>query len=232
MASIHTASIVSDIRGSVASETYSRNAAGLYVTERKGPTDNTGANRVATRDALAALSPLWSSTLTDQQRADWRSYAHQHPRPNQWGTPILTSGYNSFMRHNWYRYRDTLALGFPDAPPTPPIVPPDYTFTADESANTLTFAMPPTNYDPPPANMDLYGYVGYEQLPGTVFCQQSWRKLGVCSWDGADWTIDPCIIAYPGTLHVGMKIWTKVLAQLADTGELSRPTQTSAIVQA
>lgn len=232
MASIHTGSIVTDIRGSVGSETYSRNRGGLYVRKRAGAEFNTGTRREEVRDRLTELSGMWSAVLTDQQQADWRSYAHQYPRPNKWGTRILVSGYNTFIKANWYRYRDTLVLGFPDAPTTPPIVPPEYTFTAEEAANLLTFAMPPTNYDPPPANMDLYGYVGYEQKPGTEFCQQTWRKLGVCSWDGANWSLDPYTIAYPGTLHLGQKIWTKVFAQLADTGELSRPFQTFAIVEA
>lgn len=232
MALIHTGSIVSDIRGSVGTETYSRNQGGLFVRTRKGPYENVGDNRVACRDALTALSKLWSSTLTGQQRADWRMYAHQHPRPNVWGTSELTNGYATFIRFNWYRWRDTSMLGFPDAPSTPPIIQPLFSFTAAEAANTLTVDVPPANYDPPPANMDFYAYVGYEQNVGVNFCPNTWRKLDVNNWNGAAWSTDPWTVGYPGTLHAGKKLWTKLIAQYADTGEISRPYQTFAIVEA
>lgn len=232
MALVHTGSIVSDIRGSVGTETYARNQGGLFVRTRKGPTDNTGANRVDCRNKFKALSRLWSSTLTPDQRTNWRAYAHENPDRDTWGVPNLTNGYARFLRTNWYRYRDTAALGYRDAPPSPPIHPPVYVFSADVATNQITFAIPPVNYDPPPADLDLYAYVGYQQNLGVAFAPNTWRKLSVNHWNAAAWSTDPWTVAYPDQLETSKKLWTRIIAQLHDTGELSRYFQISAETEA
>ncbi|HUW33205.1 MAG TPA: hypothetical protein VM223_16475, partial [Planctomycetota bacterium] len=85
MAGIQLGSIVSDIRGSVGTETYSRGQGGLYVKARSGPTGEPTAKQIQSTDATTALSQAWSDTLTEAQRETWRTYAAQFPKANRWG---------------------------------------------------------------------------------------------------------------------------------------------------
>jgi len=230
MALIHTGSIVSQIRGSVGTETYSRNSAGPYVRERKGPEVNTGENRVACRDAMTALSQAWSNTLTDQQRTDWRMYAHQHPHPNRWGERSGTAGHCCFIRHNWYLYELTEMLIYVDAPEAPGCHPPTFIVSADSVTNTVSIVIPPENYDPPPENVNLFAYIGYEQNPGVNFAPNKWRRWSANFSMAGDWFLDPWTAEYPDTLHSGQKLWMKLLAQYDLHGELSTPHIASCIV--
>lgn len=317
MALITAASIVSDIRGSVATETYSRNQGGLYVKTRKGPTDNTGANRDACRATITALSQAWSGTLNEAQRAAWRKYAHQHPKPDRWGSVHLVNGYTRFIRANFYRYRLDTTIPFADPPDQADLHQPPFTFTAHGAGDTVTIALPPANYDPPWPKLELFAYGGDNVSPGVNFYDYNWRYLarnefvvadyvvtgnpnpdckGIYAdageyggeryyerldaaytiwWDGASWNIstelgekanglpghwsrmadiqgeyaptgytgnpvvtatanrwtsDPWTIDYPLDLVATDKVFLKLFAQKSDTGELSRPYRTSAII--
>lgn len=223
MAVIHTASIVSDIRGSVATETYARNRGGLYTRKRAGPHDNTGGARVHCRTCLAAVSRAWSDTLTEAQRATWRAYAHRHPGLDRWGNPSITTGHCAFTRHNWYNYQFNEFLWYLDAPPGPPLTQPVLTMTADSVTTTITIAVPPANHDPPAQDAWLWLYQGREQNPGVNFYASPWTLLDYNWCFDGEWGWDPWTIDAIGLLTSGQKIWTRILIQYWHTGEISRP---------
>lgn len=223
MALIHTGSIVSDIRGSVATETYARNQGGLYVRERKGPEVNTGDNRVECRTVLTAISQRWSGALSETERADWRAYAHMHPGLDRWGKPHITNGYAMFVRHLWYYYHVTGTPYWMTAPTGPPLSQPICTISADSITNTVAFSVPPANFDPPAEWLTLYAYVGEERNPGVNFYGSPWRKLDWNMFFDGVWWKDPWTHEYPETLHSGQKLWGRILVQNAATTQLSSP---------
>jgi len=125
MAVIKTGSIVADIRGKIGDEVYTRGQGGAAVrsigTWAQPDTDL----QLAVRAIMVTLSGAWSSTLSEDQREQWRAYAHANPRPNRWGTLTQTSGYLAFVRHNFHAYREASTIIFPDAPTAPPLYPPN-----------------------------------------------------------------------------------------------------------
>lgn len=231
MAVIVPGSIVSDIRGSVGDETYARNQGGLYVRARTTPADPNTGNQQACRAAMTALSQFWSANLTEQQRHDWRTYARQHPRRDRFGNEHLSNGYTRFIRINFHRYRLEVAVAFPDAPTHPPIHPPLFTFTALAEDKTVTIVVPPDAYDPPSADLELFAYGGDDVNPGVAYYNTPWRYIARNEFNGV-WDHDPWTINYPLVLVADHKVYVKLIAQNADTGELSTPYQTSAIIKA
>lgn len=229
MAVINTGSIVNDIRGSVGTETYARNQGGIYVRARTTPADPNTAAQQACRAAVTALSQYWSATLTDQQRNDWRRYAHQHPQPDRFGNPHLTNGYTRFIQVNANRYRLDTAVAFSFPPTAPALHPPVFTFTASSGTEEVIIALPPTNYDPPFNGLELFAFIGPEVNAGVNFYNGPWVYLARNWYNGA-WDDDPWELDV-GAIHTeDQKVFMKLIAQHKTSGELSTPYQTSAIV--
>ena len=147
MALIKPGSIVADIRGSVGDETYSRNQGGLFVRARAAPANPNTPAQQACRAVITALSQFWSGTLTDQQRSNWRQYAHQHPRANRFGDRTLTNGYTRFIRINFHRSRNDLVVPYVEPPPVPPLWPPETTITAKANPDQVTISVASPRYD-------------------------------------------------------------------------------------
>lgn len=232
MAVINTTAIVNDIRGSVGDLTFSRNQGGLYVRNRAGPPDNPTQEQTDCRDAMSILSKYWSSDLTDQQRADWRSYAAQHPRPDQWGIPRLSNGYTSFVRHNFRFTRMTLPLvTFPDAPLQPPLSIPIQIMTASAGPDRVTISLNPANYDPPDEFLCLALSIGPQQDPGINFFNGPWVLFSTTFWFGF-WSVDPWTFALANPLVQGKKVWARITAQAVMRGALSNYSHLSCVVEA
>lgn len=222
MASLVTSSVVADIRGKVGSEVYARNGSGLYVRSLGSWVQPDTQRQLDCRAAIAALSAYWSSTLTEQQRADWQSYAHRHPRPNRWGEHIQTSGYLSFIATNAYRYRALTQISWPNAPNKPPLHPPKFTFTANVAADTITVALPPDTYDPPPAMLNLWLFAGEPKSKGRNYFNGPWRFVGA-NLNTPPWTSDPWTVASPWTIDANKRMWCYLVAQDWISGALSQP---------
>lgn len=231
MAVITTGSIVADIRGSVGDETYARNQGGLYVKARKAPTDPNTAAQQACRAAMAALSQYWSDELTEQNRTDWRAYAHQHPRPNRFGSVNLTNGYTRFLRLNFTRRRLDATIPFTSPPPAPPLHPPVVSGEGDASAQELTIFLPPTNYDPPFAGLELFLYISPDVPPGRNFYNGPWLYFARTR-NVPGWTNDFQEMAIGAGYTGGHKLFFRLVAQNYATGELSSAYQNFVLLEA
>jgi uncharacterized protein (DUF2461 family) len=110
MAVIKAGALISDIRGKVGTNVFSRCQGGLIIRDVGCWVQPDNELQQAVRDTIEALSQAWSSTLTDAERSAWKAYARTNPRPNRWGTLSLTNGYAAFIRHNFYSYLDTESL--------------------------------------------------------------------------------------------------------------------------
>ena len=222
MASILTSSVVADIRGKIGDEVYSRNGSGLYVRSLGTWVQPDTARQLSRRLFITDVAPAWSATLTEQQRDDWRSYAHQHPQPNRWGELCQTTGYLAFMRCNSYRFILDEDIHFLDAPTAPPLHPPEFSFTAEAVTDTITVALPPTNYDPTPQWLNVFLFVGKPTTTGRHFFNGPWRwkahALNYPPWDRDPWTV-----ASPWPITAGQRMWCYLVAQSFYGGELSRP---------
>lgn len=224
-------SVIGDIRGSVGNQTYSRNQGGLYVRARPNVPFEPSEEQLVCQATITALSRYWSAELTEDQRNDWRAYAHQHPQPDQFGHPHLVNGYTRFIQINFHYYRLWDNVHFPDAPSQPPLHPPIFTFTADASADTLDVPVPTSTYDPPFDGIRLYLFGGNDVSPGVNYYGGPWRYVGTNLHDGG-WDADPWTIDYPLDLVEGDKVFAKLIIQHDAGGQMSRPFQASAIIEA
>lgn len=229
MATIETGSIVADIRGSVGNEIYSRGPGGLYVKSRTSPAQPASAYRDATQATFTALTQAWSGTLTESQRQTWRQYANTWKTPNRLGRQIQTPGLCHFVKCNFYPHLVTALIPFLTAPPGGPTHIPSFTFTANGSTNQVAIALPPTNYDPLPDELNLYLSIGKEMNAGRNYYSTPWRYSGWNHWNGSVWTNDPWTVNTPWPISAGKKLFTRLVAVLAD-GETSGHYQCNVII--
>ncbi len=229
MATIQTGSIVSDIRGSVGTETYSRNRSGLYVKARANPAQPASVHRDAAQAAFTTLTQAWSGTLTEAQRFTWRQYAKVWKAPNRLGQRAALSPICHFVRSNFYGLLTLASIQFLDAPPAGPAHLPSFTFTAAAALDGITVALPPGTYDPLPGQLDLYLSVGRQVNAGRLYYSTPWRFQSRNHWNGAAWTTDPWNLTSPWNLDAGKKLFCRLTAVLAD-GETSGNYQCSALI--
>ncbi len=130
---------ITEMRGSIAGNTFSRNRYGAYVRARTKPVNpNTGLQQ-AVRAALAFLTDRWSQTLTPVQRTAWNLYGANVVMTNKLGESINLSGFNHYIRSN-VPYKVTFGASI-DAGPglfEIPASDPSFAVSASEATQFLT----------------------------------------------------------------------------------------------
>lgn len=103
MANIQYSAIVSDARGSIGGVTLSRGRGGAIARARVKPVNPRSALQSTRRAHLAHITKMWSGTLTEQERDDWRAYAAGTSWTNKLGQTISGAGNSAMLRHNLIR---------------------------------------------------------------------------------------------------------------------------------
>jgi hypothetical protein len=99
MAIYKPSSIISDIRGMVGGNVYSRNHSGFYIKESFSPTNNQLPHQQANRTLFKYVTEKWN-TLTESQRQQWIQLASQLTKNNFFGDQYHQTGYHLFMSCN------------------------------------------------------------------------------------------------------------------------------------
>lgn len=90
MAKFTPGAIISEIRGTIASTTFSKNAAGAIIRNRIKPINRNSSAQNAVRQSFATISSLWRG-LTQSQRNSWTAAAPDFPYQDSLGqTKTLT----------------------------------------------------------------------------------------------------------------------------------------------
>jgi len=129
---------ITEMRGSMAGNVYSRNKSGAYIRARTTPTNPNTAAQQAVRAAMSALTVRWAQTLTAAQRTAWNLYAASVAMTNKLGETMYLSGFNHYIRSNSILARAGLTLV--DAGPTIfelPDTDPAFAITASEAAQEI-----------------------------------------------------------------------------------------------
>ncbi len=224
MASIVPGSLVGDIRGSVGTETYARNRGGLYVRTRAGPAGPPNPNQIAITNAMTALSQAWSTTLTETQRQSWIQYARQFPRPNRWGEPTNTTGYNRFIAVNFPEQVRTLGLFRTTAPTAPPLPAPVFSFSAAWDDEQILIDTPFVPALPNDSSFRAYFYTGADVPIGVNFYASPWQYRDTNTKINGVWTTDPWLIDdVIFTRFTASHRWGRMRIQNTVTGSISTP---------
>ena len=95
-------SVIADASGSLGGIVASHNRSGQYLRARVRPTNPSSPAQVEVRVIFGNLSITWS-TLTDDQRDAWTTYAINVPVTNRLGDPLTLTGHQMYLRNNTAR---------------------------------------------------------------------------------------------------------------------------------
>lgn len=226
MANIKLGSIVTDIRGAVGDQVYSRNRGGIYVKARPGPADPPSDAQLEVQATVRALSKAWSGVLTSAHRSSWHQYVRTYINLNPLGDRVAASPIGRFCGANAIRHRLDAEIPFLEAPPKPPLWPAAFTITADSAGQTVTIVLPPTNYSPPFERLELFAFVGHPVSAGVDYYDLGYIYLDRNLRNGA-WAHDPWTIGTPDVLPIGDKLFLRLVCQHHDDGHRSIPSDAS-----
>lgn len=220
MAIMTPGTTVSEIRGSIAGQTFSRNRFGMYVRQRSVPVNPNSPSQAQARGRVATCSTYWRDTLTQAQRDAWDAYAAATSWKNALGMDISLTGLNMFMRTN----QAALLCGasiITAAPATPgiPDEPVDWTPTADSSGNEFSIAY---TWTPDTDDQFWLFFASRPYAASKVFFDGPWRFLGSLAGDSGTPPATPVTFAYPWTLVAGQRVWIYA-RRLDPDGRLSEP---------
>lgn len=223
---------ITEMRGSMAGNTYSRNRYGAYVRSRTKPINPNSARQVATRAALAFLTNRWSQTLTVAQRAAWDLYGSNVVMTNRLGEAINLTGFNHYIRSNLIRKRVSQTIidagpvifEIPDADPT-------FTITASEATQQISVAFDNTLAWSIEAGGMMHCFHGSPQNAQRQFFGGPWR--GVYNVVGIDpgGAVSPDVQTAFFAIAEGQHLWCYARISRAD-GRISSPFRDDVIVAA
>lgn len=226
MALIQLGGGVTDIRGSIAGNTFSKSKAGNIIRARRKPV-NPRSNLQSTRRANTAyLATYWSKTLTAQQRADWRAYAAGTVWTNKLGQTIEIGGNAAFMRLNTL----FLIAGFGVWAPAPSALGHaggvTVTFQAENDTSKIQLDEPGGAFDKNDDGSHLLVFVGLPSAPGRDATPKGFRYVETLNGSAAAAPAFPYEMDAPYTMQEGQIITLRGMFTDADA-RVSGPTWAS-----
>jgi len=212
---------ITEMRGSIAGNVYSRNRYGAYARARTKPINPNTSRQQAVRAAIAQLTVRWSSTLTALQRIAWNLYASNVAMLNKLGEAIYLSGFNHYIRSNLALMRGgfaTVDVGpvIFELPSKDPLL----SFTALESMGQITVSFDDGLAWCSEDNAYMEIYAGKPQNAQRNFFGGPWRVCGfIVGSSGAPITT-PQILAHSWQISEGQRLWIYARIRRAD-GRLS-----------
>lgn len=223
---------ITEMRGSIAGNTFSRNRYGAYVRAKTKPINpNTDLQQLA-RAAVSAMTTRWSQTLTAGQRAAWNLYGSSVVMTNKLGESINLSGFNHYIRSNVFRssYNQTII----DEGPTTfeiPTADPLFSVTGDEASQQLTVAFDDTlAWDNEDEGFLAY-YQGSPQNAQRNFFGGPWRFLSFTAGVTGVPVASPVVEAAVFAITELQRQWVYARILRAD-GRMSAPFRTDFFVAA
>lgn len=214
---------ITEMRGSIAGNVYSRNRYGAYARARTVPVNPNTSLQQEVRSALSALTARWSSTLTSAQRTAWNLYGSSVEMTNKLGETIHLSGFNHFIRSNQFLERFNLTQV--DAGPVIfelPAADPLFSVTASEATQIVSYTFDTTLSWANEDNGWLILEMGSPQNAQRNFFAGPWRYVAAVAGAAAGPPVSPAAPGAPFAIAEGQRIWTYARILRAD-GRLSEP---------
>ena len=168
---------VTDMRGSLAGQTFARCAGGNYARGRTKPVNPRSPLQNARRADVAYITKYWSNDLTEQERVDWRAYAAATNWTNKLGQSIQISGLAAFLRLNVLQRMipSTLITAAPTAVGHAGGT--ALTFTAEHDTGKLQIAEPTGSFDKDIDIHTLWLSMGIPAQPGRIGIPKGFKYL-------------------------------------------------------
>jgi len=134
--------IVSEMRGTIAATTFTKNKAGAAMRNRVTPINRRSSGQTTQRQRLSALSAQWRG-LTEAERIAWNAASASFPQTDALGQTIFLTGAQLFVRLNANLLVITqAAITSPPSPVSFAVL--TFTSITDASAGTIALAFSPT----------------------------------------------------------------------------------------
>jgi len=223
---------ITEMRGSMAGNTFSRNRSGAYVRSRTKPINPNSASQQKVRATLAALTDRWSQTLDAAKRAAWNLYGSNVTMTNKLGESINLTGFNHYIRSNSIKHRLGLAV-VDDGPVIFEIPDADATFaiTATEAPNNISATFDNTLAWSVEDHGRLCMFPGIPQTPQRKVFAGPWRLWTAVEGIAPGGAVSPKIAPAVFAISQTQRLWVYARILRAD-GRLSAPFRADCIVAA
>jgi hypothetical protein len=221
--------IVVDGRGKIGGHVASKNRAGAYLRTKVTPVNAQTSYQLGVRNRFTQLSQAWRS-LTQEQRDSWNSAVSDFQKTDIFGDLHSPTGFNLYQRLN----NNLLLIGESviDTPPLPSSV--DEVVASSLTAESDTQSLSLVLTDDVPSNTNVKVFATAPQSAGKSFVKSEYRLIGVL--DPEETTPVDLLADYQAkfgsTGSDGQKIFVKVQAVNATTGQTGTPSEVSAVVEA
>lgn len=203
--------IISRGSGSMAGITASRNRGGNYFRARSLPVNPNTPFQQAIKSAMAQLSGLWSSVLTDAQRRAWDLYAENVELIGPTGAARNVGGVGMYQRANVSRIQ-AAAVALPridDAPAifdlgeyTAPVI-----ASADAATNILSLTFVALDEWANEDESAMLIYISRPQNPGINFFKGPYQFADVIQGNATTPPTSPAAITSPFPFEVGQRVF-------------------------
>lgn len=201
MANVRFGGGITDIRGSMAGNTFARGMGGAVLRQRvKGVNRRSNGQELA-RGRQSRLAVYWSKTLTTAERLEWRNWASTTTWQNKLGDNVTITGLAAFIAVNGLRLAAGLAITTP-APTQPghagaaPI-----TATATVADGKINITAIGGTFDETKVTDRVLIFAGPGQSKGSLGNSKNLKFFHLVS--GVQPTQFPLALTYPGTLLAG-----------------------------
>ncbi|MBA7607832.1 hypothetical protein ES703_15001 [subsurface metagenome] len=203
--------LVTDARGSMAGNTYSKNRFGKYIRSRTKPINPRSARQSAARILIMMLAEQWRETpMNDAKRLAWGTYSKGVDWGNKLGETVTLTGFNHFIRSN----AALLTAGgtlVTDGPPDIGLPPGDEDFAVVFNATTqkisVTFGAAKDWAKETGAYLSVE--MGRPQAASREFFNGPWRNAGSIAGVDTTGVSSPQLLDPPFTLTPGQKVWAR-----------------------
>ncbi len=214
---------ITEMRGSIAGNVYSRNRYGAYVRARTVPVNPNTARQQAVKAAVATLTDRWANILTAVQRTAWNLYASSVGMQNKLGETIFLSGFNHYIRSNVTRETGPTVL-IDDGPTVfeLPAQDPTLAVTCSEATQVLTIAFDDAMAWAVEDGSFIFFFQGSPQNAQRNFFDGPWRFINYLGGVDPGGPIEPHAQVGPFAIAEGQHQWIYARISRAD-GRLSEP---------
>lgn len=229
MAKVKFGAMMTDMRGKLGGQVFSRNRGGAYVRTKVTPTNPQTADQVEQRARLAQFSQAWRG-LTEAQRLAWASVVSQWSTTDVFGDIVNPTGATLHTRLNM-----NIALAGGTAITTPPSpigidTPANISIVADASSSSLSITFDPAAV---PAGLAMIVEATPQMSPGIYNANNQFRIISVVeAAEASPYAAGPAYEAKFGDLVTGQKVFVRLKFISLTTGEVSQSLVTYTVVVA
>lgn len=229
MAKVKFGMMMTDARGKIGGQVFSKNRGGAYVRTKVTPSNPQTADQVAQRALLAENSQAWRS-LTEAQRLAWNSSVSNFSSTNVFGDIVNPTGANLHTKLN---INTALVSGSVLTSPPNPVgvqTPFDVSITAGVASSEMLLGFGLASV---PVGTGLVVEATGQMSAGVYNANNKFRMIGVLpAATATDEDIFALYTAKFGALTAGKKLFVRVKLISLTTGEVSQSLVASTIVTA